>query len=459
MEHESSQIRAKYLHMTVNVLIGYVTVELIAVLARLLDLTSMSLADLFMLAAAANCVTIGFIILLYLKRRFTVLEGRIIFAAELLSYLVIYSITVYRMDELRIIALAFAFLAVTIELPFTSPAESLWISLGSLGAYLAASYCGIELAGQNGSFRTEVFYALSFLPPMLLIFYVAGQIHTQRMEIERDRSLLVRLNEEISHVNRELTKSQERSKKEMELAAYVQSSLFPAEPPTAAGWDVAFVFRPAGGVSGDFYDFYYEGNRLKGIALFDVSGHGVASGLVTMLVKPIVYRLFTQMEGESLGAIAARANEIISHEIESIDNYITGVLVRFAEGQVEYVNIGHPDLLLRRREQSRVRIVAPAGREYKGMPFGKHFAEASYKTLRFPVLKGDVIAMTTDGLLEGFNDKSLKYGLARLSLSLEEAPEGTAREMLDFILSKFYAFVGKNTLHDDFVLMLAKKTS
>lgn len=458
MKIESERIRTKYLHMTVNVLIGYVTVELLAILARILGLTSMSYADLLIIAAAANCVTLGFIIILYLKRHFTARTGRIIFAAELIAYLVVYSFAAYQMSELRIIALVFALVAVTIELPFTSPAESLWISLGSIAAYIATSYYGIELAGQTGTFQTEIFYAISFLPPMLLIFYVARQIRAQRTEIEKDRGMLLKLNEEISRANSELTITQGRSNQELELAAYVQSSLFPKEPPLTAGWDVAFVFKPKGGVSGDFYDFYYDGDQLKGIALFDVSGHGVASGLVTMVVKPILYRLFNQMEGENLGRVAERANEIISQEIENIDNYITGVLVRFVNDEVEYVNIGHPDLLYRRGEDGRVRILAPVGREYKGMPLGRYFAEASYKTVRLPVARDDVILMTTDGLLEGFNKENNKYGLARLSLSLEEAPAGSAQEMLDFLLKGFYSFMGDIPPHDDFVLILAKKT-
>jgi sigma-B regulation protein RsbU (phosphoserine phosphatase) len=46
------------------------------------------------------------------------------------------------------------------------------------------------------------------------------------------------------------------------------------------------------GISGDLYDFYLDDDTLSGISLFDVSGHGIASGLITMLAKSILFRTY-----------------------------------------------------------------------------------------------------------------------------------------------------------------------
>jgi sigma-B regulation protein RsbU (phosphoserine phosphatase) len=82
----------------------------------------------------------------------------------------------------------------------------------------------------------------------------------------------------------------------MDMASNVQATLFPPTPPEVNGWDIAFVFRPMAGVSGDMYDFYTEGDTLNGVALFDVSGHGIASGLITMIARTVFQRNFMRKD-------------------------------------------------------------------------------------------------------------------------------------------------------------------
>ena len=58
--------------------------------------------------------------------------------------------------------------------------------------------------------------------------------------------------------------------------------------PALKNYEIAYYNKAMAGVSGDFYDFYYNNTSLEGFGIFDVSGHGLASGLVTMLAKNII---------------------------------------------------------------------------------------------------------------------------------------------------------------------------
>src|SRR6185295_17607959 len=77
----------------------------------------------------------------------------------------------------------------------------------------------------------------------------------------------------------------ERQRVELETARGIQSSILPDLPPRISGIDVAHAYLPASEVGGDFYDVLaLEDGRLA-VAVGDVAGHGVSSGLVMSMAK------------------------------------------------------------------------------------------------------------------------------------------------------------------------------
>ncbi|HYN23112.1 MAG TPA: SpoIIE family protein phosphatase, partial [Thermoanaerobaculia bacterium] len=77
----------------------------------------------------------------------------------------------------------------------------------------------------------------------------------------------------------------ERQRVELETARRIQSSILPELPPSLYGVEIAHAYLPASEVGGDFYDVMgLEDGRLA-IAVGDVAGHGVSSGLVMSMAK------------------------------------------------------------------------------------------------------------------------------------------------------------------------------
>ena len=72
--------------------------------------------------------------------------------------------------------------------------------------------------------------------------------------------------------------------------------------------------KPLAGVSGDLYDIFYTGNHLNGLGIFDVSGHGISSGLVTMLVKNIIEQEFHDGSNEKLEDVMYIINDRLIEE-------------------------------------------------------------------------------------------------------------------------------------------------
>ena len=76
--------------------------------------------------------------------------------------------------------------------------------------------------------------------------------------------------------------------REFEIASDVQRHLLPSQLPVCPGLDVAFSYRPARQLSGDYYDFIPLSSDRVAIAVGDVSGKGLLSVLLTASLQSLV---------------------------------------------------------------------------------------------------------------------------------------------------------------------------
>jgi len=281
-------------------------------------------------------------------------------------------------------------------------------------------------------------------------------------EIEKRKETnlkLEKVNTNLNQTNMELKEAQRIASIDMMMAINVQSNLFPKESPLSDEWDIAFEFTPVSGVSGDMYDFYTKDGELKGLSLFDVSGHGIASGLITMLGKSILYRLFHASMDLKLNRIMEKFNSELINDLNNVDNYLTGVLLRFNENNIEYVNAGHTDLLCRKIASKTAKIVKPnQGVDFKGMFLGIKEMADKYKMISFPIEKGDSMLLYSDCLIEATGPDYKSFGMQNLLESYGNAPDGSAKEILDHITSDLYDYTGSEPLNDDLTIIVIKKS-
>ncbi len=263
--------------------------------------------------------------------------------------------------------------------------------------------------------------------------------------------------------NREYRESLENAKlvadRDMRMAINVQKNYLPKSPPSAEAWDISFDFRAMAGVSGDFYDFYENDGKLSGLSLFDVSGHGIASGLITMLAKSIVFRSFNTYRTEDIRSVMEHINRELINEIDNVDNYLTGVIIRIDDSIVEYVNAAHPQMLVRRGRTGKVEIIGAGDEFVNGRFLGISSLEGSYDMCRVTVEKGDVLLLYSDCLIETYNGQNERYGIQRLAEQLEEIDiQEPSQKNLRKILDDFFRFVGSEDLPDDLTVIFMKKT-
>lgn len=283
-----------------------------------------------------------------------------------------------------------------------------------------------------------------------------AQLSEAKNEIEIAMHKTEELNKSLVSSNFELENAQKIAMLDTNMAFNVQKGFFPKQAPENEEWEVAFMFRPMSGVSGDFYDFYVRDGKLEGLSLFDVSGHGIASGLITLLARSIVAHEFFQRKNQKLSVIIDAVNNSITDEIQNIDNYITGIVLRFKGDLVEYVNAGHTDLLVKRGKS--VRVVKPKDRPLKGHFLGIQDMQETFDMISFHTIKNDVLFLFSDCLSEGRNNEGEEFGIERLIKSIESTSgQVLAKDCIEAVARDFYAFQGSDHLSDDLTIIAARR--
>ncbi|HMB21119.1 MAG TPA: SpoIIE family protein phosphatase [Spirochaetota bacterium] len=266
-------------------------------------------------------------------------------------------------------------------------------------------------------------------------------------------------NEVLRNTMEELQEAKEIADRDMRMAVNVQENMLPEASSFTPGWDMAVHFNPMAGVSGDFYDLFYDNGRLKGAGLFDVSGHGISSGLITIMAKSIIYRHFCENPLENPGKVLEAVNQDLVQELLNIDNYLTGILLQFEDDMVEYANAAHTQLLVRRAYNNNVKMVNLQDDDFRGMFLGVPDMQQRYATLKFKVKPGDMLLLYSDCLIEQKNTEKEEYGIERLVKAFQRAPKNTPSDVMDYIMQDFESFRKDEPSNDDLtILVLQKKT-
>jgi serine phosphatase RsbU (regulator of sigma subunit) len=94
--------------------------------------------------------------------------------------------------------------------------------------------------------------------------------------------------------------------------------------------------------------------------------------------------------------------------------------------------------------------------EVSGMPLGA-WPDYHYTAESLPLCPGDLLLLSSDGLVEAKNGEGHLYGFDRLHDELLKLPTGLdAQSALNQLLRSVRAFVGPTELHDDMTVIVAR---
>ena len=299
---------------------------------------------------------------------------------------------------------------------------------------------------------------------IMSIRYNSAVAQNEYLNIKLRREVL-KQTKELSEKNQTLEEELQRSATDLEMASLVQKKFFPYPPHSLRGWDIAVSYNPLDKVSGDMYDFYMEDEILKGFSLFDVSGHGIAASLVTMLAKNIVFQSFMRnmRKKESVSRTLYEINDEIIEAKGEIENYLTGIMFRFGsfdeneECLVEMATAGHPNPILHSAKSNICdELDCPKDEDHHGA-IGLDFITVSFPQINFTMAEDDILLFYTDGLSEGRNKKGEMFGKERIKHILKENYAKSAQSIMEDLIDAYQNFTKDSKRDDDITVVVMKR--
>lgn len=239
----------------------------------------------------------------------------------------------------------------------------------------------------------------------------------------------------------------ERLRNELEMAAVIQSHLYPQVFPEVEGYRIVAKATPSRHVAGDTYDAFTDGDALI-VTITDVSGKGVGAGMIASGVHAAV-RLMAG-NGVPLAELAERVNVYLSGA--TADNrFATFAMIRLdPEGHVTGVNAGHCPVLIRRSDGSIDEI------ESSGFPLGM-MPVASYTEETTRLNPGDLLLLYTDGLTEAEDPDEEEFGVENVAEVVSKLEDPTAANACKTLLQAVEDFTCGQPLHDDATLLVVER--
>ena len=256
----------------------------------------------------------------------------------------------------------------------------------------------------------------------------------------------------LSEANLKLRSYISRLENDQEAGGRMQQKLLPDTQKSFGDCTFASRIYTSMYLSGDFLDYFEIDSERVGFYMADVSGHGISSAFITVLLKNFID---TQLEnywneGDSLIMRPYLLVKKLNSEIlrENFGKYLTifyGVLDK-KQNTLRYANCGQfPYPLL--RQQGKIKPLEPAG-----TPVGL-FVEPEFMEEQVQVSHESALLIISDGILELLPQASVKekrnlirHIFSRPGINLQELTE-------ELGLSRQYSFP------DDITFLMLKRSA
>ncbi|MFP4105847.1 MAG: PP2C family protein-serine/threonine phosphatase [Phycisphaerae bacterium] len=243
-------------------------------------------------------------------------------------------------------------------------------------------------------------------------------------------------------------------KEAMGMAVQIQRHLLPHDPPQICGLDISGSSDYCDATGGDYYDFipYDEhGDRRLGIAVGDVTGHGIGAALLMASARAVL-RSHVSQEFESLGKMFEDINVHLVRDTgdERFMTLFYGVMDPH-DRSLRWTSAGHDPAIWYKSTAGQF-----AELPNTGIPLGI-VEEAQYHT-NGPIRleSGDILVIGTDGIWESRNAEREDFGKERLKEVVQTNAERSSGEIRRAILDATDTFRGSNRPQDDVTLVVIK---
>jgi serine phosphatase RsbU (regulator of sigma subunit) len=250
---------------------------------------------------------------------------------------------------------------------------------------------------------------------------------------------------ELAEKNEALQRAQAQLKAELDVARALQIAILPSSFPQKPGCDGAACIVPATTMGGDFYDFIELPDGKIGLAMADVSGHGVPAAF---------FMAVSRTNLRDLAALHPDPGECLAHTNEALcaqnpTELFVSVFYSILDpqtGVLRYANGGHNPPYVKRAAGPVEALAGAPGLVLGVMP------GVEFRTHIVQLQPGDRVVMYTDGVTEAFNPADEAFGTHRLVAAMHAHGQDSPNELIAHIRGSVASHAGAAPQSDDIAL-------
>ena len=246
----------------------------------------------------------------------------------------------------------------------------------------------------------------------------------------------------------------DRIQQSLYMAKEIQQNLVPRKNVKINGLDMAGRSIYCDETGGDYYDFIPmggPGDMKTGVAIGDVSGHGISSALLMATVRASL-----RQRASLPGGIAEMISDVnfqLARDVANSGDFMTlfFLVIDTMQGRLEWVRAGHdPAMIYTPENDSFQELVAP------GIALGVT-ADKCYETdQRQGLSEGQIILLGTDGIWEAQNRNGTRMGKDPIYEVIREHAAGGAPDILQAVFDRLETFQQSAKREDDITAVIVK---
>lgn len=255
----------------------------------------------------------------------------------------------------------------------------------------------------------------------------------------------------VEETSRRERAERERLERDTQIAQQIQTAILP-EKFNVPGLDIAAIMRPATSVGGDYYDVIPTDTGCY-LAIGDVTGHGLLSGMIMLMVQSMIAATIhgnpEKTPSQLLSTINRALYDNIHHRLHQTD-HVTLTLMQYQTSGRILLSGAHEEPILWRKRTGKCQRINTPGFWLAAIAD----LEDISKDLELELEAGDLIFFYTDGVTEAMNAAHEQFGLARLVALVERCAAETPSRICETVLQAIRAWT--NVQIDDISLMAAR---
>jgi len=237
-----------------------------------------------------------------------------------------------------------------------------------------------------------------------------------------------------------------RTQTEVRLAGEIHRTLVPQKHQTIGNFEMFGSSVPSSEVGGDLFDIV-ESDGTWHAYVADVSGHGVAAGILMSMIKSAASMQLTKLHKP--GDLLRDLNDVLQ-PVTAPANYLTLACVSGTDGNLSYALAGHLPILHYQKQKKSV-----IEHSDSNLPIGM-FQDQTFAVSKLQVEPGDLLAIITDGFTEVADSKEREMGMEDFKSAFGGCAEKPLPEIYQELRARTLKF-GKQT--DDQTMLLIRRVA